>query len=113
MLRSQFNADRSKSCSRNVVRRRIVRISRDFAQGKGRQMVETTMGARGGRKSRPVFSAKIQTSDKLSREMGYFIDRRKRKARGRERGRKGDSGGAGVTGGSARTGGGEDEEGQA
>lgn len=52
------------------------------------------------RKSRlPASSAKIQTSDKLSREMGYFIDRRKRKARGRERSRIGDRGVTGDDGG--------------
>lgn len=28
-----------------------------------------------------VIVAKIQTNDKLSREMGYFIDRRKRKVK--------------------------------
>ena len=30
-----------------------------------------------------IIIAKIQTNDKLSREMGYFIDRRKRKVRER------------------------------
>lgn len=56
-----------------------------------------------GRKSRPASSAKIQTSDKLSREMGYFIDRRKRRARGWEWSRIGNRG---VTGG-RKDGGGE------
>lgn len=83
-----------------VANRALLRAAPARGERKGATNTEGAEIKPGDRKSRPASSTEIQTSEKLSREMGYFIDRRKRKVRGRERGWKGERNGgdAGVTG---------------